>query len=72
MPLMCCRRHSSPCRPEIVNTDQGSQFTLQEFVQAGREQGYNISMDGRGAWRDIVRRAPVEIGEIRAGVFACL
>ena len=41
-------------RPEIVNTDQGSQFTAHEFVQAVREQGCNLSMDGRGAWRDNV------------------
>ncbi len=40
-------------KPEIVNTDQGSQFTAHEFV-AVREQGCNLSMDGRGAWRDNV------------------
>ena len=34
--------------------DQGSQFTAHEFVQAVREQGCNLSMDGRGAWRDNV------------------
>ena len=38
--------------PEIVNTDQGSQFTADEFVQAVKDQGCKISMDGRGAWRD--------------------
>ena len=41
-------------RPEIVNTDQGSQFTAHEFVQAVKEQGCKPSMDGRGAWRDNV------------------
>ena len=41
-------------RPEIVNTDQGSQFTAQEFVQAVKNQGRNRSQDGRGAWRDNV------------------
>lgn len=41
-------------RPEIVNTDQGSQFTAEEFVQAVKEQGCRLSMDGRGAWRDNV------------------
>ena len=41
-------------KPEIVNTDQGSQFTAQEFVQAVKNQGCNLSMDGRGAWRDNV------------------
>jgi putative transposase len=38
--------------PEIVNTDQGSQFTAEEFVRTVKEQGSRISMDGRGAWRD--------------------
>ena len=41
-------------RPEIVNTDQGSQFTAYEFLQAVKEQGCKPSMDGRGAWRDNV------------------
>lgn len=41
-------------RPEIVNTDQGSQFTAQEFVKAVKSRGCNLSMDGRGAWRDNV------------------
>ena len=40
--------------PEIVNTDQGSQFTAGEFVQAVKTKGCKLSMDGRGAWRDNV------------------
>lgn len=40
--------------PEIVNTDQGSQFTATEFTDAVLEQGCQLSMDGRGAWRDNV------------------
>ena len=40
--------------PEIVNTDQGSQFTAVEFVTAVRDRGCRLSMDGRGAWRDNV------------------
>jgi putative transposase len=44
-------RHGSP---EIVNTDQGSQFTAAEFVKAVEDRGCRISMDGRGAWRDNV------------------
>ena len=39
-------------KPEIVNTDQGSQFTANEFVQTVKDHGCKISMDGRGAWRD--------------------
>jgi putative transposase len=41
-------------RPEIVNTDQGSQFTAEEFTDAVLGQGCQLSMDGRGAWRDNV------------------
>ena len=40
--------------PEIVNTDQGSQFTAEKFVQAVKDKGCRLSMDGRGAWRDNV------------------
>jgi putative transposase len=40
--------------PEIVNTDQGSQFTAHDFVQAVKDRGCKVSMDGRGAWRDNV------------------
>ncbi len=41
-------------KPDIVNTDQGSQFTAQEFVDAVIDNGVKLSMDGRGAWRDNV------------------
>jgi putative transposase len=40
--------------PEIVNTDQGSQFTATEFTDAVLQRGCKLSMDGRGAWRDNV------------------
>ena len=39
-------------KPEIINTDQGSQFTAYEFVEVVKSQGCQVSMDGRGAWRD--------------------
>ena len=38
--------------PEILNTDQGSQFTSTAFVTAVQQHGIAFSMDGRGAWRD--------------------
>ena len=41
-------------KPEIVNTDQGSQFTATDFTDAVLEAGCKLSMDGRGAWRDNV------------------
>ena len=40
--------------PAIVNTDQGSQFTAKEFADTVLAQGCQLSMDGRGAWRDNV------------------
>jgi putative transposase len=41
-------------RPEIFNTDQGSQFTSAAFTGLLLDNGIAISMDGRGAWRDNV------------------
>ena len=41
-------------RPEIFNTDQGSQFTSAAFTGLLLENAIAISMDGRGSWRDNV------------------
>ena len=41
-------------RPEIFNTDQGSQFTSLEFTQKLKENEIRISMDGKGRWVDNV------------------
>lgn len=41
-------------KPEIMNTDQGSQFTSLAFTGRLKDNGINISMDGKGAWRDNV------------------
>ena len=41
-------------RPEIFNTDQGSQFTSHDFTGVLNKVGTAISMDGKGAWRDNV------------------
>ena len=41
-------------KPEIFNTDQGSQFTSVAFTGLLQEKEIAISMDGRGAWRDNV------------------
>jgi len=40
--------------PEIMNTDQGSQFTSADFTDELKRHGIAISMDGRGQWRDNV------------------
>lgn len=42
-------------KPQIFNTDQGSQFTDGDFVALIREEhGIALSMDGKGCWRDNV------------------
>jgi putative transposase len=41
-------------KPEIFNTDQGSQFTSLAFTSVLLREEIAISMDGRGAWRDNV------------------
>ena len=41
-------------KPEIFNTDQGSQFTSEAFTGRLKEESIQISMDGRGRWADNV------------------
>jgi putative transposase len=41
-------------KPEILNTDQGSQFTGVAFTGVLIKNGIAVSMDGKGAWRDNV------------------
>lgn len=41
-------------KPEIFNTDQGSQFTGQDWVGELKSHGIKISMDGKGRWMDNV------------------
>jgi len=40
--------------PEIFNTDQGSQFTSEDFINVLLAHGIQISMDGKGRWLDNV------------------
>ncbi len=44
-------RHGAP---QIMNTDQGSQFTSEAFTSLLKKNNIRISMDGKGAWRDNV------------------
>jgi putative transposase len=41
-------------RPEIFNTDQGSQFTSEDFTRVLKNHDIKISMDGKGRWVDNV------------------
>jgi putative transposase len=70
-------------KPEIFNTDQGSQFTSIDFTALLLDNTIAISMDGRGAWRDnvfverlwrsvkyeeVYLRAYESVGEARASI----
>jgi len=70
-------------RPEIFNTDQGSQFTSAAFTGLLLGRDIAVSMDGRGAWRDnvfverlwrsvkyeeVYLRAYDSVGEARASI----
>ena len=70
-------------RPEIFNTDQGSQFTSAAFTGVLTDNAIAISMDGKGAWRDnvfverlwksvkyeeVYLRAYDDVGEARASL----
>lgn len=70
-------------KPEIFNTDQGSQFTSTAFTGLLQEKGIRISMDGKGCWRDnvfverlwrsvkyeeVYLRAYASVAEARAGL----
>ena len=46
------REALSQGRPEVFNTDQGSQFTSREFTQILQDHWVRISMDGRGRYQD--------------------
>jgi putative transposase len=52
--LSALNRSLALARPEIFNTDQGSQFTSMAFTSRLQEAGVAISMDGRGRWLDNV------------------
>lgn len=45
---------SSGNRPEIFNTDQGSQFTSEAWLERLEARQIRVSMDGRGRWMDNV------------------
>ncbi|KGX17127.1 integrase core domain protein [Burkholderia pseudomallei] len=56
-------------RPDIVNTDQGSQFTANAFTEAVLSRGIRLSMDGKGSWRDKrIRRTGLAEHQVRRGL----
>ena len=52
--MLSRRRSPQYGTPDIFNTDQGCQFTSQEFTGLLKDHGIQISMDGKGCWRDNV------------------
>ena len=69
--------------PEIFNTDQGSQFTSDDFTEILKKNDIKISMDGKGRWidnvfierlwksvkyQDVYIKAYESIGEVRIGL----
>ena len=69
--------------PEIFNTDQGSQFTSDDFTEVLKNHHIKISMDGKGRWidnvfierlwrsvkyQDIYLKAYSSIGDLRRGL----
>ncbi len=60
-------------KPEIFNTDQGSQFTCPAFAGVLAANDVKMRMDGKGAWQDnVLRRAALAQRKIRGGLFARL
>ena len=51
---MACSDLARHGKPDIFNTDQGSQFTGSAFTSVLANNDIAISMDGKGAWRDNV------------------
>ena len=39
-------------KPEIINSDQGSQFTSKDYIEMVERNKIKISMDGKGRWAD--------------------
>ncbi len=49
-----CRKALSMGRPEIINSDQGCQFTSDEYKEFLRSEGIRQGMDGKSRWADNV------------------
>ena len=50
--LNCLKRAFSRCKPEIMNSDQGSHFTNSDYLELLEKQGIKVSMDGKGRATD--------------------
>jgi len=50
--LRCLKRAFSRCKPEIMNSDQGSHFTNATYLELLEKEGVKVSMDGKGRATD--------------------
>lgn len=50
--LKCLKRAFSHCKPEIMNSDQGSHFTNSDYLELLEKAGVKVSMDGKGRATD--------------------
>lgn len=46
--MKCLKRTFSRCKPEIINSDQGSHFTNPDYPQLLEKEGIKVSTDGKG------------------------
>jgi putative transposase len=53
--IKCLKRAFQKSKPEIINSDQGSQFTSNEYIELLKEHGIKISMDSVGRATDNAR-----------------
>ena len=52
--IKACEKAFAVAKPEILNSDQGCQFTSMEYKQFLKENGVRQSMDGKSRWADNV------------------
>ncbi|WP_196427014.1 IS3 family transposase [Paenibacillus validus] len=50
--MRCLKRAFSRCKPEIMNSDQGSHFTNADYLDLLEKEGVKVSMDGKGRATD--------------------
>ena len=53
--IEACKKAFRVARPEILNSDQGCQFTSQEYKEFLKENHVRQSMDGKSCWADNIR-----------------
>ena len=52
MVINACKKAFKVAKPLIINSDQGSQFTSDKYIEFIRDNGIRQSMDGKSRWAD--------------------